>query len=330
MSTGLKIQKNHRLKVAVIGPGAVGCLLACGLSVHGCDVTLVDYRPRRAERLSRRGIRVRTPDGPGMTCPVSVSTPVDAGPQDVVVFAVKAFQTDNAAASASAMMDGHCLVVTLQNGMGYENSLVALCGKDRFVTGITALGATLTGEGEVVLAGRGRTILGFPGNPDKVSIRILRSLVHALESAGWDVEAVDDPDSARWEKLMVNVGINAITALTCIKNGEILEYQDAVELQEAAVREAFMVMLRHCPNMTWEYEEIIEKVRAICRFTRSNISSMLQDRFRKGFTEIDYINGYICRLAAEYEIAAPVNKTLSSLVRIMSATEWACCQDPAN
>lgn len=325
VNTGLDMEKNNRLKIAVIGPGAVGCLLAHGLAVHGCDVTLLDYRADRAERLSRIGIRVKTSNGMEVSSPVCTSNPVTAGHQDAVIFAVKAFQTESAAAFAAAMVDERCLIITLQNGMGYEKSLVELGDADRFVAGVTALGATLIGEGEVVLAGRGKTVLGFTGKPCEVSMHIFQRLVHVFEIAGWDIESVDDPGPSRWKKLMVNVGINAITALTCIRNGEILEYKDAMELQDAAVREAFAVMSHHCAGNIYEYEKVIQNVRAICRFTRSNISSMLQDRRRRGFTEIDYINGYVCKLGALHGISVPVNSTLLSLIRIMSATEWRSC-----
>ncbi len=321
------MKDNTDLKVAVVGPGAVGCLLAHRLSCAGCDVTLIDYRGDRAARISRKGVVVVTGEDREISFPACTSDTSVAGIQDVVIFAVKAFQTEDAAASALSMIGSNSLVVTLQNGMGYEEYLQKLAGRNHLVTGITALGATLTGEGQVLLAGSGSTFLGFQVPPDDDAMLVFRRLAHAFSEAGWDITPVHDPEPVRWKKLLANVGINAITAVTCIHNGEILEYAEAQKLQERAVREAFTVMQHDCPAAEYEFDDIKGNVLDICRLTSANISSMLQDRIRGGRTEIEYINGFVCRRAAVYGIDAPVNSTLLQLVRIMTDTGWRRCRD---
>ncbi len=312
----------HKLKIAVIGPGAVGCLLAHGLSLCGCNVTLIDHRPERAQRLSSTGITVITPEGHEQSRLLCLADTNRAGVQDAVIFAVKAYQTKDAAVNTVPMVGQNTLVVTLQNGMGYEKYLKAIAAQGYLVTGVTALGATLMQDGRVRLAGTGKTIMGFTQRPDGKGQQIFDLLKSAFLKAGWEFEQVEDPESARWQKLMVNVGINAITAITCIKNGEILHYQHALDLQDSAVREAFSVMQHHCGKASHNLDSIMENVRDVCRRTADNISSMLQDRLKHGVTEIEYINGFICRAGDTCGIETPVNRTLCRLIRVLEASGW--------
>ena len=323
----MEIQQN--LKIAVVGPGAVGCLLAHGLSKAGCRVTLLDYRRDRARRISSSGITIIMDNGTERSMPVCVSDAEAAGIHDVVIFTVKAYHTKNAVISAAPLVGQDTLVVTLQNGMGYEKYLRDITATGCLVTGITALGATLVQEGEVCLAGTGTTVMGFTHKPSRHSKRLIELLGEAFERAGWEFELVTDPEPARWKKLMANIGINAITAISCIRNGEILEYPDAKRIQEAAVREAFQVMQHHCVVPDDGIDAIMESVRDICRRTAGNISSMLQDRIRCGMTEIDYINGFVCRAGSKYGIKTPVNETLCRLVNLLSATGWRAAPDNA-
>ena len=321
------METQQNLKIAVVGPGAVGCLLAHGLSMAGCRVTLLDYRIGRAKRISSSGITIITDHGTERSMPVCVSDAEAAGIHDVVIFTVKAYHTKDAAISAAPFVGQDTLVVTLQNGMGYEKYLRDIAAAGCLVTGITALGATLVQEGEVRLAGTGTTVMGFTQEPNRHSKHLIAILGEAFERAGWEFELVTDPEPARWKKLMANIGINAITAISCIRNGDILEYPDARRIQEAAVREAFLVMQHYCVVPDDGIDVILESVRDICRRTAGNISSMLQDRIRCSKTEIDYINGFVCRAGSEYGIKTPVNETLCRLVNLLFASGWRAVPD---
>ncbi len=315
------------LKIAVVGPGAVGCLLSHGLVSAGCSVTLIDYREDRARRLASSGITILTDHGEEKSQPACVAHAESAGTQDVVIFTVKAYQTRDAAAMAAPLAGRDTLVVTLQNGMGYEKYLDKITSPGHLITGVTALGATLIQEGVVRLAGRGRTVMGFADVPGEKAEHTLDILGNAFARAGWEFRRVHDPESARWKKLMVNIGINALTAIACMRNGEILKYSDSRRLQESAVREAFAVMQSKYGLPASEYDAIIDNVRDVCRRTSENFSSMLQDRMKKGMTEIDYINGFVCRAGSEGGIDTPVNETLCRLVNLLYATGWRSTAD---
>ncbi len=311
------------LRVAVIGPGAIGCLAAHDLCRAGMNVTLVDHRPERAEFIARSGIRLDVPGGKSRFCkPRCTVRPEDAGTHDLALFTVKAFNTRESASFARPIVGPDTVVVTLQNGMGYEKYLSDMASPGYFVSGVTGMGATLLEAGHVRLAGTGSTVMGFEQPPDDKALASLQAFAMALGSAGWDVSLVDDPLPFRWRKLVANVAINALTAITCLTNGELLEYPSAVSIQHDAVREAFQVMKKAGLDVEDDFEGLLFNVTDICKRTSANISSMLQDRMRKGRTEIEYINGFVCVRGERLEVPTPVNGMLLRLVRVMQESGW--------
>src|SRR4029079_14053626 len=122
------------------------------------------------------------------------------------------------------------LVVTLQNGVGNRELLEQALGADRVGQGVTALGATLLGPGRVRHAGQGKTVFGIA--PDQLSMAALAEL---LSACGLPAELSHDLDALIWSKLLVNVGINALTALLRVPNGVLAEAAEARALMAQAV-----------------------------------------------------------------------------------------------
>src|SRR4030042_977982 len=106
------------MKMAVVGPGALGCLLAVFFWEAGEDVSLVDYRPERARYLHAEGLLLMTPDGRQKVVRVPVALAPDLGPCDLTIIAVKAYQTSTIGSELAQLMSGGGLGLTLQNGLG--------------------------------------------------------------------------------------------------------------------------------------------------------------------------------------------------------------------
>ena len=119
-----------------------------------------------------------------------------------------------------------------------------------------------------------------------------------------------------WGKLLVNVGINAITALTDIKNGQILDLEPTRELSRAAIEEAAAVAGAQGIKTR---KDSVGHVFQVAAATASNRSSMGQDVDHCRPTEIDAINGFVVREALRIGLAAPVNRTLTALVKTVEA-----------
>jgi len=137
-----------------------------------------------------------------------------------------------------------------------------------------------------------------------------------FNKAGIKTEIVEDVRSVLWTKLLINIGINAITALTGIKNGQILNLDVTKKLCRRAVEEGMAVAKAQDIKVR---DDMVEQVFRVAEATASNRSSMGQDVDRKRQTEIQAINGFVVREGEKLGINTPVNHTLTALIETLQA-----------
>lgn len=291
----------------------MGCLFAARLSKAGFHVTLLDYIPERAKQINEQGVVVE-----GVTGPYTVKVPTVAGDlsssPDLVLICVKSYKTRQASEAIQSTLPANVVVVTLQNGVGNAEILEHVFGKERMLCGVTSEGATLLGPGKIRHAGQGETIIGPGGDPHSPA----EKLVSAFVQAGFRAKAVDNVRDYIWGKLIINVGINALTAITRLKNGRLPEVPGTRLVLEEAVREA--VAVAAAKDIQLPYPDPLGHVMEVCEATAGNMASMLQDVLKEKETEVDAINGAIVREGKALGIPTPVNLTLTSLVRAIQET----------
>lgn len=299
------------MRLAIIGAGAMGSLLAHSLAA-AAEIWLVDGWPAQVAALSERGVTCER-DGAESTRPVrATADPAAVPPCDAALVLVKAAQTPWAAEQIRALA-GAPYVLTLQNGVGNREALAAALGEGRVGQGVTALGATLLGPGRVRHAGMGATQIGAA--PDPPAAQRLAAL---LTRCGLPCEVVESVDGLVWGKLVVNAGINALTALLRVHNGALAEVPEVRALLAAAVAEAAAVA--RARGVALPYDDPLEHVLGVARATAGNQSSMLQDVLRGSPTEIETINGAVAREGRRLGVPTPVNTMLADLVRALDAT----------
>jgi 2-dehydropantoate 2-reductase len=140
----------------------------------------------------------------------------------------------------------------------------------------------------------------------------------ALNESGFETHVADNVDDLIWGKLIINVGINALTALTRLKNGMLPDVAGTRRIMEDAVDEAVQVVEGKGINLP--YPNPKERVVEVCRATAENKASMLQDILNQRITEVDFINGAIVREAEKLGIPTPVNSVLTNLMEAIQET----------
>jgi 2-dehydropantoate 2-reductase len=303
------------MRIAIIGPGAMGSLFAALLSRAGNEVILLDKDRRRARLLARRGIKVEGASGE-FTARVNVVAAPFTGCSvpDLTIVLVKACHTASAAAQWRGVLKSSPTVLTLQNGIGNLEILQKVAG-DAVIGGTTAQGATLLSPGRVRHAGAGVTILGEPSG--RITSR-LRRIAATFREVGIQVRLTRDLQRALWEKLIVNCAVNALGAITRLPNGALVECEGARLVLRAAAREAAAVARAVGVNIG--KADPAPKVEKGCRATASNLNSMLQDVLRQKPTEIEQINGAVVRAGESLGIPTPVNELLTELIRAIEAS----------
>jgi 2-dehydropantoate 2-reductase len=287
----------------------MGCLFGARLKNAGFQVALLEKAGDVADSINKNGIFVE-----GVSGRYRAMVPVYPGeaPQqpDLVLFFVKSYDTLEASKTVRSWLQPEALVLTLQNGVGNMEILRDAFGAERVLGGVSAEGSTLLAPGSVKHAGRGETIIGGGKKAQEIA--------SLFQKAGFETRAVEDIDGFIWGKLVVNAGINALAAITRLKNGRLPELEGTRSVMEKAVSEAIAVI--RAKKISLPYPDPMARVTEVCRATAENTASMLQDVLNKKRTEIDVINGAIVKEGAALGISTPVNSTLVSLVSAIQDT----------
>ena len=301
------------MRITVIGAGAMGSLFGTLLAESGCEVWLFDVWLDHVKTINKRGLRIEH-KGKTRTVKLNATAETDRlAKADLIIIFVKSTQTADAAKTAQAIIEPNCPVLTLQNGMGNADIIAKTIGGKYVVAGTTSHGATLLGPGSIRHAGVGPTVIGMweSGNPTQA-----HTIAKEFNEAGIQTEVVEDVRSVVWDKLLVNVGINAITALTGIKNGQILDLELTKKLSQAAVEEAMAVARAQGVRVR---DDAVEHVLTVAKATGPNRSSMGQDVDNSRQTEIGAINGVVVREGRQCGLKMPVNQTLTALIETLQA-----------
>ena len=297
------------MRVLICGAGAMGCLFGGYLSLAGEEVWLLSHWQEHIARVRQEGLRIHTLDGRTLQLPISILSYDDPLPQgiEVAFISVKSHDTPEAATQAAGALAPHGYAITMQNGIGNYEVLAAVVGIERALLGVTSHGATLLGPGEVRHAGVGPTYIA--AEPEREAATRIAEM---LAAAGFASQVEENIERVVWNKLLVNVGINALTAILGVPNGVLAESPEAETLLRAAVAEAAAVARAKGISISGDPAE---RALAVARATATNRSSMLADMERHAPTEVVVINGAIVREGEALGIPTPVNETLLRLVQ---------------
>ncbi len=303
------------MKIAIVGAGAMGSLFGGLLAEAGHEVWLYDIWEDHIQIVVQNGLMIEDENKARQIRLNAVTNPEKIGESELVLVFVKSTQTASAAKTASQLSGKKGFVLTLQNGMGNAENIAEYVRPDRILVGTTAHGATMLKAGRIRHAGKGPTLMGMWVGENK-EYQIARQTAGILTKAGIKTTVVEDVRAVIWDKLLVNVGINAITALSGITNGQILDLESTRELSHSAVQEAVAVARAQGVEIR---EDPMAHVFQVAVATAPNRSSMGQDVDHHRPTEIGSINGFVAREADRMGIAAPVNRTLTALIQTMEA-----------
>ncbi|HVL47412.1 MAG TPA: 2-dehydropantoate 2-reductase [Candidatus Thermoplasmatota archaeon] len=300
------------MRVVILGAGAMGSFFGA-LLARDHDVTLV-ARPDHARAVREGGLTVS-----GRTTfaarPKAVEAVADVeGHADLVLVAVKAYDTRAAADVLKPIVGRDTLIATLQNGLGNVETLLDRFAAKRVVAGATSHGVTFVEPGHVRHAGLGYTVVGSPVGETAAA----KTVADLLGAAGHETALSERILGEVWAKVVVNAAINPVTAITGLPNGALLEQPHLKEIMTLAAEEA--VEVAKAERAPLPDDDLVIRARVVAERTAENKSSMLQDVERGRRTEIDAISGEIAARGRRLGVDTPVTRTLVALVKGIEST----------
>jgi 2-dehydropantoate 2-reductase len=293
------------MKVTILGTGAMACLLGARMA-DKADLTLLGSWRTGIFAIRRDGIRCESAAGLTAVRVGATADPSECRDSDLLIVAVKSYQTRRAVARARDILKPGGLALTLQNGLGNDELLRGVFGAERAAAGIAVLGANMTAPGVVRQCG-GEIRIQLENHPR------IAPAADLFRSAGFDVRIADDLRSLQWGKLVLNSALNPLGALLRATNETFAERAAARAAYLAVIRESAAVAA--AAGIDLPYADPQAYALEAARATAGNRVSMLQDVENGRPTEIDVINGAVVRAAEEAGAPAPWNRMLVQLIR---------------
>lgn len=300
------------MKICMLGAGAMGGAIGGVLAEAGLDVYLLDKWKAHVDTINRQGLKIWE-DNSERTVKVRATTDCrEIGPVDLIVIMVKCFHTKEAIENARPIIGDKTTVLSLQNGLGSEDVISGILGKDRVLRGSTYVGGVLIGPGEVMIGRKGK--LTYIGELDGDITERVNRIGKLLDQAGLKTIISDKIYGILWKKLLVNIAVGPLSAITRLPHGGMSKVTEVIECAAEAVTEAVAVAKANGVELSVsDPKEIWHQ--ATDGLPYEHKASVLQDIEKGSKTEIDYINGVIVNLGEKYKIPTPVNKTLVAGVK---------------
>lgn len=295
------------MRICVLGAGSLGCAIGGVLTEAGSDVTLINRSATQVDAMNRNGLRLR--DGESERT-VKVKAAVDCrgiGRVDLVIVLVKSFHTRDAVQAATPLFGEGTMILSLQNGLGHEDILAELAGRNRVLAGKTYAGGMMLGLGRVMIGIKGKD--SFIGELDGSISERVRSVAAEFNRAGLSTTVSTNIMGVIWDKLLVNVATGALSGITRLPYGRLYRVPEVVDCALAAVAEAIAVarargikLSLNEPREAW--------LKAAEGLPPEFKASMLQSLEKGSRTEIDFINGSVVRWGEKCGVPTPVNRVL--------------------
>jgi 2-dehydropantoate 2-reductase len=294
------------MKIAVMGAGAVGCYYGFKLARAGHDVVLIG-RPQHVEAIERQGLRLETQTFDER---VSVSASTDASAvqgAQLVLFCVKSTDTESGAAAIKPHLSPDALVLSLQNGVENADRLRALLTRE-VIAAAVYVGTEMAAPGHVRHHGRGDLVIERSKASDDVA--------HALIAGGVPTDISDNVRGVLWAKLITNCAYNALSAITQLPYGRLVQGEGVTAVLRDLVDECVAVAKVDGVTLPGDVDAAVRK---IAETAAGQYSSTAQDLARAKRSEIDHLNGFIVRRGEALGVATPANRLLHAIVKLIES-----------
>lgn len=300
------------MNVLIVGAGAVGGYYGACLWRAGIKVSYL-VTQRSLSIIKDRGLTVKS-NGEIWTIHPNVSAnPTDLVPCDLIIIAVKRYDTNSVLNAIEPVLKEDTLILPLQNGVDSEEDILKRFPHSNVLGGIAFIGARLEETGVISHHGAGSLSIG---ELDGHESHRLQTVVNMFKEAGVPAKLSRDIYKAKWQKLCWNAVFNPLSVILNGPIDYILDSVDALDIVYTIFNEIRLlagkkgIILQ--PGLMDEHITVTQKLRGFH-------TSMYEDFIKGKPTEIDYFNGYVCREGAKHDVNVPVNCTITRLVKAISS-----------
>ena len=301
-----------KMKIGVLGIGAVGGYFGAKLAKAGMDVTFIS-RGKTLEILQTQGLRVKSYMGDfTIKKPKVVHDFKSIEDVDIILFCLKSYNTKEVAEALKPKISEKTVIISMQNGIENENILAEIFGKERVIGSVVFITSSVPEPGLIKHTSYGKIVLG---ELNGIITDRIKNLEKMFLDAGIPSNSTTDIKTELWKKLMLNIPYNGFTALV---RGSLENYFEIPEAQECflkALKEVQSVAKAEGHNVTDKDVENALKFTKVEGFTTFKSSTLLDIEANKPL-EIDSLQGAVIKTAAKHNLDIPINKLLYALLKM--------------
>jgi 2-dehydropantoate 2-reductase len=294
------------MQFGVMGAGAVGCYYGALLARAGHEVTLIG-RPSFVERVRAAGLCLEKDGATEIVHPRVDTDAAALSGCETVLFCVKSGDTEVAGQAMAAYLGPQHTVFTFQNGVDNADRLTGVLRRP-VVPAVLYVAVEMIGDAHVRHHGRGDVVLGLSDASE--------STAQALRAAGIPASVSAEVLEALWGKLITNCAYNAMSAVTNMPYGSMLQVEGVAQVMRDVAEEC--VAVGRGLGIALPPADM-ERVLGLAASMPGQYSSTAQDLARHRPTEIEYLNGYVVRQGTALGIPTPANRVLLMLVRLLES-----------
>jgi 2-dehydropantoate 2-reductase len=301
------------MRIAAMAAGAVGGYFGARLAAAGHDVFFI-ARGAHHDAIAKNGLKVESVHGDlHLPKPNVTDDPGKVGPVDIVLFAVKLWDTETAAAAARALLGPDSRLITFQNGIDSVERLSAVLGADRIVGGAAYI-ATVIGSPGVIKHTSNFATMRF-GRPDKRPDDRLNAFVDAGKAAKLDIALSADIDRELWQKFIFLTAMAGTTATFRSPIGPIVADPELRGFFRALMEEAFAV--GKAKGISLDPAFIDERMNFVANKIEPGMkASMAHDLERGNRIELDWLAGKVRALGKQFGIPTPASDTVYTVLKL--------------
>ena len=308
------------MKIAVIGPGAMGLLYGAKLS-KCAEVILVGNNAEHVKEINDNGITLKR-DGEETVyhVPAFLNGQIEE-PADMVVLFTKAYLTAEALGQNKALIGPDTVLLTLQNGAGHEETLSKFAEKKNILIGTTAQGSYRENAHTIVNSGLGDTAIGaisddFVGTEGIIGMEEIKNV---FEESGFPCIISDNIGQTVWNKLMINASSSVLSGVLSVNQGYVVENSNAWEICKDLIREICTTAVGE--GYPFDEKEQIERIANHLKNASGGYTSIYADLKNGRKTEVDYISGAVVRSAKRQGKTVPTQELMVRMVHAMEEKE---------
>ena len=301
------------MRIGVMAAGAVGGYFGGRLAAAGHDVTFF-ARGAHLAAIRKAGLRIESPLGDlHLRDAQATDDPSGVAPVDVVIFAVKLWDLEQAAASLRPLIGPTTRVITVQNGIDAVERVAPILGADHVVGGYAQIATVIGSPGTIVHSSK-FALFRF-GHADRRADPTLMAFVAAAREAGLDVALAEDIDVELWKKFVFLSTMAGMTSATRQPIGPILADPDTRALLHSLLREVVAVGRAKGVGLPADHAD---KALAFADETlpRGMKASMAHDLERGNRLELDWLTGKVVELGRALGVPTPASETVYAILKL--------------